>query len=398
MWSKDYLLLAQGQAVSCFGSTLYSVVASLWAFELTGSAVIMSTVYAAANLARLLAFPFASVIVDRFRRRDLIIACDVLCGLSMLAVAAAAVAGGQGAVWALVAHSTVTGACSGVFNPSVNAMMLRIAKKEHFVRANSVYSAIEYGVDMIGQGIAGTLYVLLGAPILFLFNGLTFLFSAGTEGFIHPDAHPAKGERKPFWRDAGEGIRYILRNQGICLNLLLAFLINFAFGVLRVALVPWMLTFGPECYGLLGSFRSAGVIGGTLLLTLRDIPQGRQYALYFWCQVLFVACIGAAAWMPGFLPVAVLFCAAYGNQAIFNSLQRSAVVIAAPNEVRGKVLCAVQALAMGFSAFGNLAGGVLCERFSPRPLVFVLMAALMAGVFRLGRKESVKALFAVKTV
>lgn len=117
MWSKDYLLLAQGQAVSCFGSTLYSVVASLWAFELTGSAVIMSTVYAAANLARLLAFPFASVIVDRFRRRDLIIACDVLCGLSMLAVAAAAVAGGQGAVWALVAHSTVTGACSGCSTP-----------------------------------------------------------------------------------------------------------------------------------------------------------------------------------------------------------------------------------------------------------------------------------------
>lgn len=47
MWNKDFILLVQGQGVSCLGSTLYSVVASLWVYELTGSTVIMSTVYAA---------------------------------------------------------------------------------------------------------------------------------------------------------------------------------------------------------------------------------------------------------------------------------------------------------------------------------------------------------------
>lgn len=393
MWSKDYILLTQGQAVSCFGSTLYSVVASLWAYELTGSTMIMSIVYSAANMARLAAFPFAGVIVDRFRRRNLIVFCDIICGISMLAVAAAAWWGGAAAAWALVVHSAVSGACSGVFNPAVNAMMLSITKKEHFVRANSVYNAVEYGIDMIGQGIAGTLYVLLGAPVLFLINGFTFLFSAFTEGFIGKDPLPARGEKKPFWRDATEGLRYILLNQGICLNLLLAFFINFAFGALRVVLVPWMLPFGAECYGLLGSFRSAGVIIGTVLLTLRNIPQKRQYGVYFWCQVLFVSCIAASTLMTEFLPVAVLFCVAYANQYIFNSLQRSAVVIAAPNEIRGKVLCAVQALAMGFSAVGNLSGGILCEWIPPRLLVLILMTLLMGGILWLGRKASVKQLF-----
>lgn len=395
MWSKNYLLLAQGQAVSCFGSTLYSVVASLWAYELTGSTAIMGAVYSAANLARLLAFPFAGMIVDRFRRRDLIIACDVLCGLSMLLVAAAAATGSPLAVWALVLHSGVTGACSGVFSPSVNAMMLEITKKEHFIRANSVYNAIEYGVDMIGQGIAGGLYVIFGAPVLFLLNGVTFLFSAGTECFIARDPRPVRGERTPFWREAGEGLRYILANRGICMNLLLAFLMNFAFGILKVALVPWMLDFGTECYGLLGSFRSAGVILGTAALALWNIPQQKQYGLYLKCQLIFVLCIAGAACMPAFVPVAALFCAAYANQYVFNSLQRSAVIIAAPNEVRGKVLCAVQALAMGFSALGNLSGGALCQRMPPRLLVLLLMAGLMGCILWLGRKDSVKNLFAV---
>lgn len=393
MWSKDYFLLTQGQAVSCLGSTLYSVAASLWAYELTGSTVIMGLVYSAANFARLAAFPFAGVVADRFSRRNLIIACDVICGVSMLAVAAAAVTGSPLAVWALVIHSAVSGACSGVFNASVNALMLAIVKRRHFVRANSIYTAIEYGVDIVGQGVAGSLYLLLGGPCLFALNGITFLFSAVTERFIGKDHNPAPQVPKPFWQDAGEGIAYILRHRGIRLNLVLAFLVNFAFGVLKVALVPWMSSFGVECYGLLGSFRSAGVLLGTVLLTLCNIPAGKQHRLHFWGQILFVSCIGAAAVVTAFLPVAVLFCIAYMNQAFFNSLQRSAVIFTAPDQVRGKVLCAVQALAMGFSAFGGLAGGILCQWFPPRPLVLSLMALLALVIICIGRKDCIRELF-----
>lgn len=48
---------------------------------------------------------------------------------------------------------------------------------------------------------------------------------------------------------------------------------------------------------------------------------------------------------------------------------------------------------MGFSAFGNLAGGFVCEFIQPQPLVFGLMVCLLLGIVFLGRKESVKNLF-----
>lgn len=394
MLNKNLFLLIQGQAVSCLGSTLYSVVASLWAYEMTGSVLIMSVVYSVSNIARLVMFPFAGVIVDRFRRRDLIVFSDVICGLSMLVVAFAAMKGIEGAVWTLVIHSAVTGAVSGIFNPAVNTLMLSLTKKQHYVRVNSIYSTIEYGVDMVGQGIAGSLYVLLGAPWLFLINGITFLFSAGTEVFITADSKPEPSERKPFVKEAMEGIVYILQNQGVGLNLLLAFCINFAFGVLKVILVPWMLDFGESSYGLLGTFRSAGVIVGTVLLAMRNIPQGKQYGAYFWTQIVFVACIALAACMPSFWLIAVLFFIAYANQYVFNTLQRSAVIIAAPDSIRGKVICAIQALAMGFSALGNLVGGLIGDLYTPQLLLIGLMAVLLVAVIIIGRNESVRALFA----
>lgn len=393
MWNKNLLLLIQGQAVSCLGSTLYSVVASLWAYGMTGSVLIMSAVYSASNLARLIMFPFAGLIVDRFPRRNLIVVSDILCGISILIVALAAATGMEGAVWTLVMHSAVTGAVSGVFNPAVNTLMLSLARKEHYVRVNSIYGTIEYGVDLVGQAVAGSLYVMLGAPLLFFLNGITFLFSAGTEMFITPDPKPVPSQRQPIGKEALEGVAYILKHKGVGLNLLLAFCINFAFGVLKVLLVPWMLTFGESCYGLLGTFRSAGVLAGTLLLAVWSIPQRKQYGVYFWTQIVFVVCIALAACMPHFWPIAVLFFIAYANQYVFNTLQRSAVIIAAPDAIRGKVICAIQALAMGFSALGNVAGGVIGEQYAPQPLLMGLMLALLVAIIFLGRNKSVRGLF-----
>lgn len=169
--------------------------------------------------------------------------------------------------------------------------------------------------------------------------------------------------------------------------------INFAFGVLKVLLVPWMLTFGESCYGLLGTFRSAGVLAGTILLAVRSIPQGKQYGVYFWTQIVFVVCIALAACMPHFWPIAVLFFIAYANQYVFNTLQRSAVIIAAPDAIRGKVICAIQALAMGFSALGNMTGGVIGEQYAPQPLLMGLMLALLVAIIFLGRNKSVRGLF-----
>ena len=40
------------------------------------------------------------------------------------------------------------------------------------------------GISIIGMSVAGFLYVTIGAPVLFLANGVSYLFSATSELFI----------------------------------------------------------------------------------------------------------------------------------------------------------------------------------------------------------------------
>lgn len=395
MWSKNIILLFQGQAVSCFGSSLYSVVASLWAYEMTGSALIMGTVYSIGHIARLIMFPFSGILVDRFSRRDLIILCDILCGVSMLSVAISAATGSHFALTTLVIHSAVSGAVSSIFHPAVHTLTISLVGKDHFVKANSTYNAIEYGVDIIGQSISGLLYSCIGAPVLFFFDGITFLFSAVSELFIARDTPPVQPQQDNILTDATEGIRYILRNRGICYNLSAAFLINLAFGCLRVLLVPWMLEFGPACYGLLGTFRSIGTILGSLFLSAITVPKGKQYTYYFRCQFFYLSFVALAALIPYFPSIAALFCVAQFHQYIFNTLQSAAVFLTVPDQTRGKVICAVQALAMSFSALGNLAGGFFSEYAAPQYIIFLLMLLTLICILPLTKHHCVKALFSV---
>lgn len=69
------------------------------------------------------------------------------------------------------------------------------------------------------------------------------------------------------------------------------------------------------------------------------------------------------------------------------------MIIAAPDAIRGKVICAIQALAMGFSALGNMTGGVIGEQYAPQPLLMGLMLALLVAIIFLGRNKSVRGLF-----
>ena len=73
----------------------------------------------------------------------------------------------------------------------------------------------------VGQAAGGVLYAAIGAPFLFLIDGLTYLFSAASETFIRiPQRLPAPGASAAagfasYWRDTLEGVRYLARQRGM---------------------------------------------------------------------------------------------------------------------------------------------------------------------------------------
>jgi len=178
LWTLNFFLLWQGQLVSVLGDVVYAIALGFWVLAVTGSTALMGGLLAASTLPRILAAPFAGVVVDRGDRRMLMVWMDVVRGAAVVAVGIAAFAGIL-QVWMVFAAGILLGLCGAFFTPAVGSVIPDITSAGKVVRANSVFSMLQTGGNIIGNTAGGVLFQLLGAPFLFLFNGLSYLFSAG---------------------------------------------------------------------------------------------------------------------------------------------------------------------------------------------------------------------------
>lgn len=121
----------------------------------------------------------------------------------------------------LLAVSIVTTIITTFFDPAISAAIPDLVPKSRVTSANSLGQLPFQLSVFIGQGVGGTLFRLLGAPVLFLINGLTYLFSAVSESFITiPQSIPEKSSQwreqlLEFRRDTVKGFHYVWNKTGL---------------------------------------------------------------------------------------------------------------------------------------------------------------------------------------
>lgn len=76
---RNFLLFITGKGVSVLGASIYNFAISLYVLNLTGSALSFATNLLLGILPIVVFSPVAGVIVDRFDKKSLIIAMDLLC-------------------------------------------------------------------------------------------------------------------------------------------------------------------------------------------------------------------------------------------------------------------------------------------------------------------------------
>lgn len=373
LWNKNFFLLWQGQLVSVLGDALYTIALNFFVLEVTGSAAIMGTVMALVTIPRIILGPVSGVIVDRYDRKKLIISGDVVRGLSILFVA-------YGAnhdfleIWMIMVVAVISGICASFFNPAIESVLPDIVPVQNMIKANSTYQIAATGADVLGQSVGGALYVIVGAPMMFFINGISYLFSAVTEGLIDVPKVERKNRRVTFKEDFEDGIRFIFKYEGLVRTIIVSFFINFLFGMIRVLIIPWFTEsadLGMSRYGVLGAVQSIGMIAGMLILSVVAIKPQHKYRIYIMSLFLFTAGIGAGAFFNQFILILAFFFVAFGFQFVFNTVLNSTMMLKTPVDKRGKVSAVKTTLGMAISPFGNFVGGVLCELAAPRPLIII---------------------------
>ncbi len=383
LWTRSFILLWQGQLVSILGDVVYAIALGFWILAATGSTALMGGLMAASTLPRILVSPVAGVVVDRSDRRRLMIWMDVIRGAAVVAVGIGAIAGFL-QVWMVFAAGIIIGLCGAFFSPAVSSVIPDITGKTKVVQANSVFGMLGYGGNIVGNSVGGVLFQVLGAPLLFLFNGISYLFSAGSLLFARfpPVVHAQK--EMHFGKDLASGFTFVWRIRGLRFLMLTAAFLNFFASMAIVLFLPFYQrnpSLGPVKYGIAMAVFTGGMFLGMALTAAVKIPAARRFFWFIWCGLVTMACLVTFPFVGSFpIAAALLGVAGFAN-AVLNVFIMAVMQLGVPQDMRGKVFSLMGMITQGLTPIAFALAGVLAEFLPLAPLMSVCFGlAVLFGV------------------
>ena len=375
LWNKNFFLLWQGQLVSMLGDILYMIALDFWILDITGSTGLMGLLSALTMLPRIVLGPFAGVFVDKWNRRNIIVLTDFIRGIVITFVGIAGIFGFI-QVWMVFIVGIISGLCSAFFGPAVNSIKPELVHESKFVKANSVTSLATSGMDMIGSAIGGVIYVAIGAPYMFLANGISYLISAFTEIFITEPKREKKAEKITFVEDFKEGFRFLWNFKTLRNLFLLASLLNLFVNAAFILILPYfksMPFLGPEKYGLFMASIPMGMLVGSALLSIISIKKNQKFKIYKFGALICLGLLPFVVIVENFYVMIPIAFISFLFNVIFNTIFNSAIMLVVPSDKRGKIGALMNTISGGLQPIGTLVGGILGEFMPIRAAILSLL-------------------------
>src|SRR3712207_1456668 len=178
MQIRDFRLLWTGMTVSFTGDGFYLVAIAWLSYELSNVPTAFSMVSFAWSLPMVIFLLFGGVLSDRFERRKVMIAGDVIRGIAIVSMGALAVTGVV-QLWHLIALAALYGVGQAVFNPAFGAIVPDVVPNNLLVEANSLDNFVRNVSERLaGPALGGFAIALLGGGVRGA--GWALLFDAGT--------------------------------------------------------------------------------------------------------------------------------------------------------------------------------------------------------------------------
>lgn len=339
----------------------------------------------------------AGVLIDRWRRTDVMIAAEWARAALYLAVAFL-VAVDALTIWVLLAILLAIGCAEVFYDMTAQAFIPDIVPAESLERANGLLYATEIICNgFIGLPVGAWLFVV-AAAVPFGVNGLSFALAAvlvaGTARNL-PRAEPAGGTapRRSFVTELSGGLKWLFAHRNLrTLAMLLgvtnasmmfgqSILVKFAFGELGLS---------ERGFGVLLALASGGAVLGGLLGDRIARRLGTSTSLVT-AYVIFTFADAVIAGWPGVAVFAAMSMVVSLAGTVWNVVTVSYRQRTIPAELFGRVNSAYRFIGTGSTAIGALVGGQVAHSFGLRAPFFlgsaVTAVALLVG-FRVLRDPS----------
>jgi DHA3 family tetracycline resistance protein-like MFS transporter len=279
---RDFALLFGGTTVSLFGDGIYIVAIAWQVYELSNAPTALSIVGVAWTLPMVLFLLVGGVLGDRFDRRRLMIAGDVIRAVAVGAIAALALAGVL-ELWHLFALVALYGVGEAIFAPNFQAVVPDVVPQRLLVQANSLQQLAEpVAFRFAGPAVGGALVAVLGTGAAFAIDAATFVVSMACVALMAPLPPARQGSEASVLEDIREGARFVRSHAWLWATLLSAALTLLLFLGPYEVLIPFLvkneLGGDADALGLVLGAAGVGAIVSGVVIGQRG--TGRRYVLW----------------------------------------------------------------------------------------------------------------------
>jgi DHA3 family macrolide efflux protein-like MFS transporter len=391
-WKKAFFTIWTGQAFSLVGSSLVQFALIWWLTIQAGNATTLAIAGLVGLLPQVILGPVVGALVDRWKRRWILIISDTAIALFTLVLAALYYFDSV-EIWHVYTILFMRALGGAFHGPSMLASTSLMVPREHLARIAALNQTRQSVMQMGGPVLGSLLVSFYPIQTVLIIDLITASLAVIPLLFIDipqpPKSaskdHVRSGARKSLWGETAEGIRYLWSWKGLFILTITIAIIPF-FGMPAVSLVPLLINKhfggGPILYGWYSLADQIGVfIGGILLVVWGG--RVKKFNVMLTTAIVF----GLFSLVQGLTPgngywyfLGATFMAGVAASMYFASVNAILQTTVSP-ETQGRVFSIQNSLTYGAGPIGLLVIGPLADVIGIQsPFLMRGVAALIVGL------------------
>ncbi len=379
--NRNYRWTWTGQIVSEIGDHFNNIAVFSLAIAATQSGLAVTGVMLARAIPAVMAGPIAGVMLDRFDRKRIMIASDLVrCVLALLFIFTV----DRGNTWLLYVLSGLLMFASPFFTSGRASILPKIASKEELHTANSLTQTTQWTTTAAGTFLGGISVTYFGYKLAFVLNAFSFLFSAWSIWQLRTSTGAFRAKRRDLsedkvvrpWHEYREGLRYMKATPLILGIALIS--VGWATGggaaqILFTIFGEIVFKRGPAGIGMIWGSAGVGLIFGGIIghkLGKRIDFNGYKKAVVI-CYLLHGFTYVVFSQMQTFWLALVFIAMSRTAVAVSSVLNYSQLLRHVSDTYRGRVFATIESMTWSTMMVSMLAAGVASLTVDPRTIAAV---------------------------
>ena len=216
-WQKRILLFLTSQCITLFGSTLVQMALVWYATMQTASGAWVAAFTVCSYLPQFLISWIGGVWADRYPRKKLIIAADMLIATAtfLMVLAIPHISSEPALLSGLLVMSVIRSSGAGIQTPAVNAVIPQLVPEDRLMRYNGMNAAMQSMVNFAAPAAAGAIFSISTLRMTLLIDIVTAILGTCLLSCLALPQQNAPAKKTSIYSDMKLGVKYAFSDQFI---------------------------------------------------------------------------------------------------------------------------------------------------------------------------------------